>query len=171
MRWMAKRTPVLVALCALAVVLSGCPSKKKGPGEDGTGGLGEEGLAGSSLSRAQKGLGPEEDGILKDVHFGYDSADIEAGERDRLAQNVGWLRDNPRAKIELEGHCDSRGTIEYNLGLGAKRAKAVKDYLSSQGIGADRLSTISYGKELPLCQDESEDCWARNRRVHSVILK
>jgi peptidoglycan-associated lipoprotein len=173
MRWMAKRTTV-IALCALVVALSGCPSKTKkgGPGgEDGAGGLGEQGLAGSSLSRAQRGLGPEEDGVLKDVHFGYDSADVDPGERDRLAQNIEWLRDNARAKIELEGHCDSRGTIEYNLGLGAKRAKAVKDYLAGQGVGADRLSTISYGKELPLCQDESDACWARNRRVHFVILK
>jgi peptidoglycan-associated lipoprotein len=170
---MAKRTTVIV-LCALVVALSGCPStknKKGAGGEDGAGALGEEGLSGSSLTKAQQGLRPEEDGILKDVHFGYDSADIEPGERDRLSQNVEWLRQNPRAKVELEGHCDSRGTIEYNLGLGAKRAKAVKDYLSGQGVGADRLSTISYGKELPLCQDESEDCWARNRRVHGVILK
>ena len=174
MRWMAKRTTV-IALCALVVALSGCPSKtKKGGlgGEDGAGGLGsEEGLSGSSLSRAQKGLGPEEDGILKDVHFGYDSSEIDSSERGRLDQNVGWLRDNPHAKIELEGHCDSRGTIEYNLGLGAKRAKAVKDYLVGQGVGGDRISTISYGKELPLCQEESESCWTRNRRVHSVILK
>jgi peptidoglycan-associated lipoprotein len=168
----AKRTSV-IALCVLAVALSGCPGKKTGgPGsEDGVGGIDEQSLAGSSLSRAQRGLGPEEDGILKDIHFGYDSADVDSGERDRLARNVEWLRDNPRAKVELEGHCDSRGTIEYNLGLGARRAKAVKDALVGQGIAADRLSTISYGKELPLCQDESEECWARNRRVHGVILK
>lgn len=175
MRWMTTRTTAMVTLCAILIALSGCPSKKKGPGaggEDGMGGgMGEEGLSGSSLSRAQKGLGPEEDGPLKDVHFGYDSADIDPGERDRLAQNVEWLRQNARAKIELEGHCDSRGTIEYNLGLGAKRAKAVKDYLVGQGVGADRLSTISYGKELPLCQEEADACWARNRRVHAVILK
>ena len=174
MKWMAKRTTVLL-LCVLAIALSGCPSKNKagsGAGEDGAGGLGtEDSLSGSSLSRTQRGMSPEEDGILKDIHFGYDSADIDSGERGRLDQNVAWLRDNPRAKIELEGHCDSRGTIEYNLGLGAKRAKAVKDALVGQGIGADRISTISYGKELPLCQDESESCWGRNRRVHSVILK
>jgi hypothetical protein len=74
------------------------------------------------------------------------------------------------AKIELEGHCDSRGTIEYNLALGAKRAKAVKDHLVGQGIAAERISSISYGKELPLCHEENDACWARNRRVHSVIL-
>jgi peptidoglycan-associated lipoprotein len=169
---MTAKRPSVIVLCVLAVALSGCPGKKKGGlGEDGAGGLGDESLAGSSLSRAQRGLGPEEDGILKDVHFGYDSAEIDSGERDRLAMNVDWLRQNPRAKVELEGHCDSRGTIEYNLGLGARRAKAVKDYLVGQGIAGDRLSTISYGKELPLCQEESEECWARNRRVHGVILK
>jgi peptidoglycan-associated lipoprotein len=169
-RMMTKRTAV-IGLCALALVLGACKKHTKGPGEDGAGGLGEEGVAGSSLSRVQKGLGPEEDGILKDIHFGYDSAEIDSGERDRLAQNVEWLRQNPRAKVELEGHCDSRGTIEYNLGLGSKRAKSVKDYYVGQGVAADRLSTISYGKELPLCQDESEACWARNRRVHAVLLK
>lgn len=174
MRWMAAKRTSVLALCVMAVALSGCPGKKTGgpgAGENGVGGLGDEGLAGSSLSRAQRGLGPEEDGILKDIHFGYDSAEIDSSERDRLAQNVEWLRENPRAKVELEGHCDSRGTIEYNLGLGARRAKAVKDYLVGQGVAPDRLSTISYGKELPLCQEESEDCWGRNRRVHGVILK
>ena len=104
------------------------------------------------------------------MHFAYDSYELDGSARDVLTRNVDWLRQNSRAKVELEGHCDSRGTIEYNLALGAKRAKSVKDYLSAQGVGADRVSTISYGKELPLCQEESEPCWARNRRVHSVIL-
>jgi peptidoglycan-associated lipoprotein len=174
MRWVsAKRATTFVTLCVIVVALSGCSSKNKAGlgGEDGAGGLGDQGLAGSSLSRAQKGMGPEEDGILRDIHFGYDGVEVEASERDKLAQNVEWLRQNPRAKVELEGHCDSRGTIEYNLGLGAKRAKAVKDALVAQGVAADRLSTISYGKELPLCQDESDACWGRNRRVHGVILK
>src|SRR5207249_9847311 len=90
--------------------------------------------------------------------------------RDGLGRNLEWLRQNPRAKVELEGHCDSRGTIEYNLALGAKRARTVKDYLVTQGIAADRISTISYGKELPLCHEENETCWTRNRRVHAVVL-
>ena len=173
MRWMTAKRAVPIVLCVLVALGGACGPKHKGAGtEEGAGGgLGEQGLGGSSLARAQKGLGPEEDGILKDVHFGYDSAEIESTEHDRLGQNVAWLRDNPRAKIELEGHCDSRGTIEYNLGLGAKRARSVKDYLAGQGIPAERLSTISYGKELPLCQDESDACWARNRRVHFVILQ
>ena len=165
-----------VALALLLVVPLAGACKKKGakPGEGaaGAGGFGEEGLSGSgsSLDRAKRGLGPEEDGILGDVHFGYDSYEVDSAGRDVLQRNVEWLRQNPRAKVELEGHADSRGTIEYNLALGAKRAKSVKDALVNQGVAPDRISTISYGEELPLCRDESVDCWARNRRVHAVVL-
>ena len=168
-----------VIVVALAVALAGGGCKKKGPepgeGMDGgAAGLGEEGLAGgaggSSLERAKRGLSPEEGGPLGDVHFGYDSAEIDSSARDVLSRNAQWLKQNGRAKVELEGHADSRGTIEYNLGLSAKRAKAVKDGLTGLGIAAERLSTISYGKELPLCQEETDACWARNRRVHAVVL-
>ena len=166
-----------VAMAFLLVLPLAGACKKKGPkpgegmGGSAGAGLGEEGIGGgSSLERAKRGLGPEENGILTDVHFAYDSYELDGAARDVLARNLEWLRQNARAKVELEGHCDSRGTIEYNLALGAKRAKAVKDHLVTQGIAADRLSTISYGKELPLCQEENETCWARNRRAHSVIL-
>jgi peptidoglycan-associated lipoprotein len=171
---MAKRTTV-VLICALAVALSGCPSTKKkgGAGADdgtGTGALGEEGLAGSSLSRAQKGLRPEEDGILKDVRFGYDGSEVRrrarsAGAERRMAARQPARQDRARRPLRQPRH------DRVQPGLGAKRAKTVKDILMGQGIGAERISTISYGKELPLCQEESEDCWARNRRVHFVILK
>jgi peptidoglycan-associated lipoprotein len=172
MRGFWTRSALVVLVVAVALAGPGCKKKGPGPGEEGANaGLGEQGLAGgSSLERAKRGLGPEENGILTDVHFGYDSAEIDGSGRDVLAKNAGWLKQNGRAKVELEGHADSRGTIEYNLGLGAKRAKAVKDYLVGQGVGADRISTISYGKELPLCHEENEECWARNRRVHAVIL-
>jgi len=165
-----------VALALVLIVPFGGACKKKGPrpGEGAAGapggGIGEEGLGGSSLERAKRGLGPEENGVLKDVHFGFDRYDLDSEARDGLGRNLEWLRQNPRAKVELEGHCDSRGTIEYNLALGAKRAKTVKDYLVTQGIAADRISTISYGKELPLCHEENETCWTRNRRVHAVVL-
>jgi peptidoglycan-associated lipoprotein len=163
-----------IVLVLIVFVALGGACKKKGPrageGAGAGAGLGEEGLGGSSLERAKRGLGPEEDGILKDVHFAYDSYEIDTAARDILARNLDWLRQNPRAKVELEGHADSRGTIEYNLALGAKRAKAVKDHLVGQGVAADRISTISYGEELPLCQDETESCWSRNRRAHSVVL-
>jgi peptidoglycan-associated lipoprotein len=164
---------VVVALLLLLPLAGACKKKGPRPGEQGAGGgagLGEEALGGSSLERTKRGLNPEEDGILGDVHFGFDSYEVDSSARDVIARNVDWLRRNPRAKVELEGHTDSRGTIEYNLALGAKRAKAVKDQLVGQGIAAERISTISYGKELPLCHEEDETCWARNRRVHSVIV-
>ena len=165
---------VLLVLALVVGMGGACKKKGPGPGEGmGEGaGLGEGGLggSGSSLERARRGLAPEEDGLLKDVRFGYDSHEIDSAGREALAKNIEWLRQNARAKIELEGHADSRGTIEYNLALGAKRAKAVKDQLVAQGIAADRISTISYGEELPLCRDENEACWTRNRRVHSVVL-
>src|SRR5262245_560571 len=158
------------ALCVLVALAGGCtkkaPSPQEGVGE-GPEGIGEQGLGGS-LDRAKQGLGPGEGGPLRDVHFDFDSDDINEAARAELDENVAWLRDNPKAKVELEGHCDNRGTIEYNLALGARRAKAVQDYLVTQGIAA-HLTTISYGKELPLCQEDTEECWARNRRVHSVV--
>ena len=163
---------VLMMITALAA--GGCAKKKKTTALDesttyGQGAGSESGLAeGSSLDRFKRGLGPEEGGVLKDVHFAYDSYELDSTARDILAANAEWLKDNPRARTEIEGHCDERGTVEYNLALGARRAKAVKDYLTTLGISGDRLSTISYGEELPLCREASESCYARNRRVHFV---
>ena len=171
----AMRAWTAIGAALLVLPLAGA-CKKKGPqpgagaGAGAGAGLGEEGLGGSSLERARRGLAPEEDGILKDVHFAFDKYDLDSEARAILDRNADWLRQNSRAKIELEGHCDDRGTIEYNLALGAKRAKAVKEYLVGLGIAAERISPISYGEELPLCREETESCWARNRRVHAVIL-
>jgi peptidoglycan-associated lipoprotein len=134
-------------------------------------GLGEGGLGSGSLDRFKQGMGAAEGGPLKDVHFDYDRYDLRSEDRGVLQQNAEWLKSQPQSKVEIEGHCDERGTVEYNLALGAKRAKAVKDYLTTLGIPADRLSTISYGEELPLCHDANESCYARNRRAHSVVLQ
>jgi len=80
------------------------------------------------------------------------------------------LKDNPSGRIGIEGHADGRGTNEYYLALGARRAQTVKDYLSTLGIASDRLSTISYGEELPVCKGQGESCWQKNRRAHFVII-
>jgi peptidoglycan-associated lipoprotein len=161
-----------ILFMVVALAAGGCAKKKKTLDEsstDVTGAGGESGLAaGSSLDRFKHGLNPEEGGVLKDVHFAYDSYELDGTARDVLAANAEWLKDNSRAKTEIEGHCDERGTVEYNLALGARRAKAVKDYLVTLGISGDRLSTISYGEELPLCREQNEQCYARNRRVHFV---
>jgi len=106
---------------------------------------------------------------LKDVFFDYDKSSIRDDQKAALNDNVGWLKGNTSAKVLLEGHCDERGTAEYNLGLGERRAKAVKDYLIAAGIAADRISTISYGKERPFVLGHDESAWKWNRRGHFVL--
>ena len=160
-----------VLMLAVMVAVAGCAKKKRLTEESTTLGGGPGGGAiaeGSSLDRYKRGLGPEEGGVLKDVRFTYDSYELDREARDVLAANGEWLKENPRARTEIEGHCDERGTIEYNLALGAKRAKAAKEYLVTLGIAAERLSTLSYGEELPLCREATEACYVRNRRVHFV---
>lgn len=171
---MGKRLLGVAVVGLLVAVLGvGCSAKKKGT-ETGTegGGLGEEGLAGGgSLDRYKAGtLGSGEEGPLKDVHFAFDSYELDESARGGLRENGNWLKDHSRAKVEVEGHCDERGTVEYNLALGAKRARAAKDYLVTLGVTADRLTTISYGEELPLCHEHTEECWAKNRRAHFVVV-
>ena len=108
-------------------------------------------------------------GLLSEVHFDLDSADIREADRPLLTKNADALKKFDFLRVTIEGHADERGTIEYNLALGDKRARAALDYLVSLGVPADRLKTVSYGKEVPLCQQSTEDCWARNRRDHFAV--
>lgn len=156
----------------LAFMSVGCSAKKKGAAAGTAGGLGEEGLAGGgSLERYKQGtLGPGEEGPLKDIHFVFDSFELDEQARGLLRDDANWLKEHSRSKAEIEGHCDERGTVEYNLALGTKRAGAAKEYLVALGVSADRLTTISYGEELPLCHEHDESCWQKNRRVHFVVV-
>jgi peptidoglycan-associated lipoprotein len=106
---------------------------------------------------------------LRDVLFEFDSHDLRGDARDILNSNAEWLKRNASARVEVEGHCDERGTSEYNLALGAKRSQAARDYLVTLGIAADRISTISYGEEIPACIDSNENCWQQNRRARFVV--
>jgi peptidoglycan-associated lipoprotein len=106
---------------------------------------------------------------LKDVFFDYDKAAVKDDQKAALNDDIAWLKGNAKAKVLIEGHCDERGTAEYNLGLGERRAKAVKDYLIAAGIPADRISTISYGKERPFVLGHDESAWKWNRRAHFVL--
>jgi peptidoglycan-associated lipoprotein len=107
---------------------------------------------------------------VQDVYFDYDKTDIRNDARDVLSRNASALKqiltDFPNASIVIEGHCDERGSAEYNLGLGDRRASSAKEFLQGLGVSADRLKTISYGKERPQCTDQNESCWQKNRRVH-----
>lgn len=108
---------------------------------------------------------------VQDAYFDLDKADIRSDARSALGKTADFLRNYPQIKVVIEGHCDERGSTEYNLALGDRRAAAVKQYLVSLGIGADRMSTVSYGKEKPFCMVSNEDCWQKNRRGHFVMAK
>ena len=128
-------------------------------------------LPASSLEAQRKGtLGKEtEGGPLRDVKFDFDRYDLRPDARAILKANADWLKANSLARVGIEGHADERGTNEYNLALGAKRADSVKRFLIDLGVSLGRLSTVSYGEELPLCKEQNEICWAKNRRGHFVI--
>ncbi|MBM3802422.1 MAG: peptidoglycan-associated lipoprotein Pal [Acidimicrobiia bacterium] len=106
---------------------------------------------------------------VRDVYFDYDKSDIRDDQKSSLSDAASFLKSNSGIRFSIEGHCDERGSEEYNLGLGDRRANAVKNYLASLGIDAGRMSTISYGKERPQCREATEDCYQRNRRGHFVM--
>ncbi|MBP1708879.1 MAG: Outer rane lipoprotein Omp16 precursor [Deltaproteobacteria bacterium] len=108
--------------------------------------------------------------MLKDITFDFDKYDIRPQDASILKENAALLMKYPNMKVQIEGHCDERGTIEYNLALGERRANSCKNYLISLGVPRDRISTISYGKERPLDPGHTEEAWAKNRRAHTVVL-
>jgi len=106
---------------------------------------------------------------LRDVFFGYDSWTISEEGRQELNRDAEWMKSNPSVLVKVEGHCDERGTSAYNLVLGEKRAKAVRNFLVELGVGANRLSVVSFGKERPFCNEHAESCYQQNRRGHLVV--
>jgi len=106
---------------------------------------------------------------LRDIFFDFDKYDIRPEDAKTLDANSGWMKSNPNHLILIEGHCDERGTNEYNLALGERRAKATMNYLVSQGVQASRITIISYGEERPVCMEHNEACWAKNRRSHFLV--
>jgi peptidoglycan-associated lipoprotein len=113
--------------------------------------------------------GAEKESVLKDAFFDFDKSSIRPDAKQSLDENAKWLKANPNAALTIEGHCDERGTREYNLGLGQRRAKAAKDYLVSAGINPKRIKIISYGKERPFEPGHDESAWKWNRRAHFVL--
>ena len=106
---------------------------------------------------------------VKEIYFDFDKYDIRPGDAQILRSNAQWLKDNANQLILIEGHCDERGTNEYNMALGERRAKATMNFLVAQGIKADRISIISYGEERPTCAEHKESCWAQNRRARTLV--
>jgi peptidoglycan-associated lipoprotein len=176
------RLPSLVFCASLLLtgpILTGCSSKKglgqgggeltgdaQGTGSDGS--MSEYDLATQQEARFGDGSIPtaEGGGMFRDVFFDYDSSSISAEARQDIQENAQLLKEHPGLSIQLEGHCDSRGTEEYNLALGEYRAKAVRDALSALGVPPQQIQTISYGENIPLDPTSSDYAMAKNRRVH-----
>jgi peptidoglycan-associated lipoprotein len=169
-------TVVVVSLGAM-LVLAGCSSKKttgvNGENPTDASKLGGSDVPGGGGSMEDWQKGRLSQGPLSDIHFGYNESTIQEQDGPVLRTNASWLQAQGHAdtRVQVEGHCDERGSEEYNMALGAKRAQAAKDYLVTLGISGSRVSTISYGKELPACTGHDESCWAQNRRDHFVVSK
>jgi peptidoglycan-associated lipoprotein len=108
---------------------------------------------------------------LQDINFDFDKYNIRSQDAETLKKDYEWFKQNPGQKARIEGHCDERGTTEYNLALGQRRADSTKTYLTNLGVDSALLETVSYGKEKPLCKEKNEECWAKNRRAHFEPVK
>ena len=170
---------IMLVGCQRGVIIEGGPEEAGQPEliegeaiEEGQAAREREEIEASLQTKKYAGIEGEvfESSMLKDLHFAFDRYDLNPETREILAQNADFILRFPEAIIQIEGHCDERGTNEYNLALGERRATSAKRYLLSLGVPVNRLSTISYGEELPLDPRHGEDAWARNRRAHFVIL-
>lgn len=153
----------------VAVFISGCASKRQSA--DTVAQVSQPEI-GSSESRAGITPGSVEDfrtNAGDTVQFAYNAHDLDDQARSILEKQAGWLVRYPGVTLSIEGHCDERGTREYNLALGARRANAIKEHLASRGVSLGRLQTVSYGKERPTCSDSNDNCWEQNRRGMSVV--
>lgn len=186
---------IIVALLALSLIFSNCSPKRivhepqqqpvvtpqdtrKQPMREGEQGVTvpDETITERELAKVEtKELETlkyiEEKIVFEDIHFDFDKYDILPDAKPTLQALSDWLINNPSSEVIIEGHCDERGTNEYNLALGDRRAEAIKGYLIALGISSIRLETISYGEEKPLCRKYNEECWQSNRRAHFVIVK
>ncbi len=141
----------ILAVALLALALTGCACRTKKVGSD------------DNIPVADAG------GPLKDINFAFDRSDLTAKSKEILKGNAEWLKANPGSTVQVEGHCDERGTNEYNMALGWRRANSGADYLKALGIEAARVSTVSYGEDMPLDPAHNEAAWAKNRRDHFKV--
>jgi peptidoglycan-associated lipoprotein len=181
--------PILAFIFTSLLLMTGCSSKtadnsasgalasSAGSASKGQGAKQKPALAAAqgqapslSWDAHQQGKTPAS-GPLKDVFFAFDQSELTEEARATLRDNAAWLRANPATKIEIEGHCDERGSTEYNIALGARRSEVARGYLVSLGVTAARISTTSFGEELPVCKDKTEECYQKNRHDRFVVLR
>jgi peptidoglycan-associated lipoprotein len=163
---------VVISLLVLGLGVAGCARR---PGMSGTSAPAPSGAAGGMRQASEEGRQRPElrefvvEPDLKDIQFDFDRADIRPEAAEILDVNAAWLKANPGHQVLVEGHTDDRGTNEYNLALGDRRARAARNYLVSHGVAAVRITMVSYGEERPMCTERSEDCWTQNRRAHFSV--
>jgi peptidoglycan-associated lipoprotein len=172
--------PVLI----LTLFLVGCPKRPATSGASAPAPSAPAPAGGAAVTPPAPGPGPSSGGAaptpprpgefmatdnLKDIYFDFDKYDVRPGDAKILDANAAWLKANPNNLVLIEGHCDERGTNEYNLALGERRAKSTMNYLVGQGVQANRITIISYGEERPVCTEHNEACWAKNRRSHFLV--
>jgi len=159
----------ILCLMAALVLVAACDSTS---GTEGAAGAGGAGGAGSKMGAARPGT--QEDLVVNvgdRVFYSFDKSDLTPEARATLDRQAAWLKKYATVKVTVEGHCDERGTREYNLALGERRATAAKNYLVAAGITADRVKTVSYGKERPAVLGSNETAWAQNRRAVTVVAQ
>lgn len=173
---MLKRLSLITLAVVFGALTTSCKSKPKQPDaseistpEDGA--KVDPNITGKNIEGDEKGSDSGKIPGLNSVRFDYDSATLSTEARRQLAENAEWIKSHANTTVQVEGHCDSRGSVEYNLALGERRAKAVKSYLVSLGIDSKRLTIISYGEEKPLEAGDSEEAYAKNRRANFVPLQ
>lgn len=186
---------MVVTALLLGLVLPGCGPKRKpltAADRGGRSATGSSGNLGPGSSGTTTDLGPDvnrveggemgttdfpvsnpsgEGGPLTDIHFDFDDATLSDAARATLDQHAQWIQARPTARINVEGHCDERGTAEYNLALGDRRAQVTREYLIGRGVPKDRLNAVSFGKERPIDDGHSESAWAKNRRAHFAVTR
>lgn len=187
-----KKVFVLVLICLLGVVFFGCAPKKivqpqqpavtpQEPRErameveperkTSEEKITEQQLAKIETKEVETPKYIEEKIVFEDIYFDFDKYDIRPDGKPALHSLADWLLKNTSGRLVVEGHCDERGTNEYNIALGDRRAKATRDYLVALGVASGRVEMMSYGEEKPQCTAQTEECWQKNRRAHFVILK
>ncbi|WP_127718184.1 peptidoglycan-associated lipoprotein Pal [Halobacteriovorax sp. HLS] len=158
----------LIAVIALSISLVGCGSTKKKEVQDGNQEVSSVGSDSSALElNADSDSGKA--GAISSVFFGFNSSVLTTATRETLNANAEFLKANPSVEVQVEGHCDERGGVQFNLALGERRAASVKEYLVAMGVASSRISTISFGKERPVAFGHDEGAWGQNRRGNFVI--
>jgi len=157
--------------CAVLLAVSGTACSKKQVKEEAPTAVPEESDLNAKEFVEPADIDPALAKIFKDVHFDYDRFNLKPEAKKTLDGIAEWLKSNSSYRVLIEGHCDERGTNEYNLALGERRANSAKSYLAGLGVADQRISTISYGEEKPLCTERGESCWSKNRRDHFLLAR